>query len=246
MPVASDARRATLNRACSNGYLLRLHIAVSCRLFGRPQEKQRVQIVCVTFTTFPSPRFFSNLFSPFCSYHCNVCDVRVYCSYVTMGIDLGNLAALRTFRVLRALKTVAIVPGMLRVQKWSQTQIYSGSRRHLPAVVVHVVPYHHHTLFTTSYVSLQLSPVPCLIVPLAVPVLSHFSFADPSGTSHFFYNRSVASDPFSFLFISHRAKRIIERDVRNSYGRRRKKLDHALLEGLHICAKLPLPFLCVD
>ena len=42
-----------------------------------------------------------------------MCDVRVYCSYVTMGIDLGNLAALRTFRVLRALKTVAIVPGML-------------------------------------------------------------------------------------------------------------------------------------
>jgi len=35
-------------------------------------------------------------------------------SYVTMGIDLGNLAALRTFRVLRALKTVAIVPGMFR------------------------------------------------------------------------------------------------------------------------------------
>jgi hypothetical protein len=32
-------------------------------------------------------------------------------AYVTMGIDLGNLAALRTFRVLRALKTVAIVPG---------------------------------------------------------------------------------------------------------------------------------------
>lgn len=31
--------------------------------------------------------------------------------YVTMGINLGNLAALRTFRVLRALKTVAIVPG---------------------------------------------------------------------------------------------------------------------------------------
>ncbi|XP_046657917.1 sodium channel protein para-like isoform X5 [Daphnia pulicaria] len=32
--------------------------------------------------------------------------------YVTMGIDLGNLAALRTFRVLRALKTVAIIPGL--------------------------------------------------------------------------------------------------------------------------------------
>lgn len=35
-------------------------------------------------------------------------------SYVTMGIDLGNLAALRTFRVLRALKTVAIVPGEIQ------------------------------------------------------------------------------------------------------------------------------------
>jgi hypothetical protein len=40
-------------------------------------------------------------------------------SYVTMGIDLGNLAALRTFRVLRALKTVAIVPGETKMQ-WSK------------------------------------------------------------------------------------------------------------------------------
>ncbi|KFM79262.1 Sodium channel protein para, partial [Stegodyphus mimosarum] len=29
-----------------------------------------------------------------------------------MGVDLGNLSALRTFRVLRALKTVAIIPGL--------------------------------------------------------------------------------------------------------------------------------------
>ncbi|XP_071442957.1 sodium channel protein para-like [Hetaerina americana] len=33
-------------------------------------------------------------------------------AYITMGIDLGNLAALRTFRILRALKTVTIVPGL--------------------------------------------------------------------------------------------------------------------------------------
>ncbi|CAG0880165.1 unnamed protein product [Cyprideis torosa] len=33
-------------------------------------------------------------------------------AYLTMGVDLGNFAALRTFRVLRALKTVAIVPGL--------------------------------------------------------------------------------------------------------------------------------------
>jgi hypothetical protein len=32
-----------------------------------------------------------------------------------MGIDLGNLAALRTFRVLRALKTVAIIPGNFKI-----------------------------------------------------------------------------------------------------------------------------------
>ena len=35
----------------------------------------------------------------------------LFSRYLTMGIDLGNLAALRTFRVLRALKTVAIIPG---------------------------------------------------------------------------------------------------------------------------------------
>jgi len=28
-----------------------------------------------------------------------------------LSINLGNVAALRTFRVLRALKTVAVVPG---------------------------------------------------------------------------------------------------------------------------------------
>lgn len=34
-------------------------------------------------------------------------------AYLTMGAtDLGNLSAVRTFRVLRALKTVAIIPGM--------------------------------------------------------------------------------------------------------------------------------------
>lgn len=31
--------------------------------------------------------------------------------YVTEVVDLGNLSALRTFRVLRALKTVAVIPG---------------------------------------------------------------------------------------------------------------------------------------
>ncbi|KAF7413542.1 hypothetical protein HZH68_002031 [Vespula germanica] len=31
--------------------------------------------------------------------------------YATIGMDVGNLAGLRTFRVLRAFKTVSIMPG---------------------------------------------------------------------------------------------------------------------------------------
>lgn len=31
--------------------------------------------------------------------------------YVTEFVDLGNVSALRTFRVLRALKTITVIPG---------------------------------------------------------------------------------------------------------------------------------------
>lgn len=34
--------------------------------------------------------------------------------YATIGMEVGNLAGLRTFRVLRALKTVSIMPGKER------------------------------------------------------------------------------------------------------------------------------------
>lgn len=44
-----------------------------------------------------------------------------------MGIDLGNLAALRTFRVLRALKTVAIVPGTFVVTYYAQMPLFNIS-----------------------------------------------------------------------------------------------------------------------
>lgn len=33
--------------------------------------------------------------------------------YATIGMEVGNLAGLRTFRVLRALKTVSIMPGKI-------------------------------------------------------------------------------------------------------------------------------------
>jgi len=42
-----------------------------------------------------------------------------HCSYVTMSLPSdysGSVASLRTFRVLRALKTVAVIPGEQCVQ----------------------------------------------------------------------------------------------------------------------------------
>lgn len=36
--------------------------------------------------------------------------------YATIGMEVGNLAGLRTFRVLRALKTVSIMPGKILLQ----------------------------------------------------------------------------------------------------------------------------------
>ncbi|KAG8041733.1 hypothetical protein G9C98_007037 [Cotesia typhae] len=39
--------------------------------------------------------------------------------YATIGMEVGNLAGLRTFRVLRALKTVSIMPG-----KFTSSQLF--------------------------------------------------------------------------------------------------------------------------
>lgn len=35
--------------------------------------------------------------------------------YVTEFVDLGNVSALRTFRVLRALKTITVIPGIFDI-----------------------------------------------------------------------------------------------------------------------------------
>lgn len=35
--------------------------------------------------------------------------------YVTEFVDLGNVSALRTFRVLRALKTISVIPGKMAI-----------------------------------------------------------------------------------------------------------------------------------
>lgn len=46
--------------------------------------------------------------------------------YATIGMEVGNLAGLRTFRVLRALKTVSIMPGNLYIRMYYD--ILSGTK----------------------------------------------------------------------------------------------------------------------
>lgn len=46
-----------------------------------------------------------------------VCELPHY-RYVTEFVDLGNVSALRTFRVLRALKTISVIPGESYVQAY--------------------------------------------------------------------------------------------------------------------------------
>ena len=43
-------------------------------------------------------------------------------SYVTIAIDLGSFSALRTFRVFRALKSVAVIPGLKTIVRRKKCQ----------------------------------------------------------------------------------------------------------------------------
>lgn len=45
------------------------------------------------------------------------------CRYITEFVNLGNVSALRTFRVLRALKTISVIPG-----KTVQVFVFAGGR----------------------------------------------------------------------------------------------------------------------
>ena len=49
--------------------------------------------------------------------------------YLTSFIDMGNLAGLRTFRVLRALKTVSIMPGNSPLGLAISPQILTASHK---------------------------------------------------------------------------------------------------------------------
>ncbi|XP_017493920.1 PREDICTED: sodium channel protein type 2 subunit alpha-like, partial [Rhagoletis zephyria] len=102
-------------------FLVILTILVNCILMTFPPEEsiERTEIIFTTIYTFESclkvaARGF--ILEPFTYLRdpWNWLDfVVIALAYLTMGFaDLGNLSALRTFRVLRALKTVAIIPGM--------------------------------------------------------------------------------------------------------------------------------------
>lgn len=54
-----------------------------------------------------------------------------HCRYVTEFVDLGNVSALRTFRVLRALKTISVIPGEERKKHSSSSQSLLLERCHL-------------------------------------------------------------------------------------------------------------------
>nr|XP_029489055.1 sodium channel protein type 2 subunit alpha-like isoform X1 [Oncorhynchus nerka] len=51
-----------------------------------------------------------NVFFP--ELHKLYCNCEFSCRYVTEFVNLGNVSALRTFRVLRALKTISVIPGL--------------------------------------------------------------------------------------------------------------------------------------
>ncbi|KAH9426448.1 hypothetical protein DERP_011017, partial [Dermatophagoides pteronyssinus] len=102
-------------------FLVIVTILINCILMTLPPEEsiERTEIIFTTIYTFESClkvaargfilSRFTYLRDPW-----NWLDFAVIMlAYLTMGAtDLGNLSAVRTFRVLRALKTVAIIPGM--------------------------------------------------------------------------------------------------------------------------------------
>ncbi|XP_054160598.1 sodium channel protein para-like isoform X3 [Oppia nitens] len=102
-------------------FLVIVTILVNCILMTLPPEDsiERTEVIFTTIYTFESclkvaARGF--ILEPFTYLRdpWNWLDfVVIALAYLTMGVkELGNLSALRTFRVLRALKTVAIIPGM--------------------------------------------------------------------------------------------------------------------------------------
>ncbi len=62
-------------------------------------------------TCFSVFQTYYTLADQFCPFHILICGL-IVSRYITEFVDLGNMSALRTFRVLRALKTITVIPGM--------------------------------------------------------------------------------------------------------------------------------------
>lgn len=56
--------------------------------------------------------------------------ISTLCRYVTEFVDLGNVSALRTFRVLRALKTISVIPGKSWYMPLTEAHTYAILSRH--------------------------------------------------------------------------------------------------------------------
>lgn len=63
------------------------------------------------FLSLPVGSLLLNVVKPFCVCLFLCFCLPACCRYVTEFVDLGNVSALRTFRVLRALKTISVIPG---------------------------------------------------------------------------------------------------------------------------------------
>ena len=72
--------------------------------------------------------------------HC-VCLTFTCCRYVTEFVDLGNVAALRTFRVLRALKTISVIPGEKGVSNTKTPPTVGRTKPRLRSNMSTLAPY---------------------------------------------------------------------------------------------------------
>ncbi|MEJ1278194.1 hypothetical protein NN561_009113 [Cricetulus griseus] len=73
-----------------------------------PIRKLAIKILVCNRICKPRQCFSSSNFQSLESFENYFCNSR----YVTEFVDLGNVSALRTFRVLRALKTISVIPGL--------------------------------------------------------------------------------------------------------------------------------------
>ena len=91
-----------------------------------------------------------------------------------MALPLGNLAALRTFRVLRALKSIAVVPGKTRAYYLSQDNnillIHSLVWSWNLKIMAH--PLKIPTQKSQAYLILSEAEF-CLVYPKQIPHFQH-------------------------------------------------------------------------